>query len=127
MSNASDNIPTAAEVIDAVRNLQDRYYAALEERDALEGERDELRRRLAEREDQDVKVFTMGEPLPHDREFTFFPDIRLLAISPDIDAEREARLLSQLRPELTSCDVCFAPLWAGQTCTMHDAPEAGAR
>lgn len=135
MYDATDNIPTDDEIVAAVIALRERRDALLEERDDLASklleamdERDRLRERLAEREDDDVKVFSMQD-IPGGRDFAFLCDLRVLVVSPTMDAEREARLIAQLeaRPELTTCDICSAPLWLGQTCTMHDAPEAGVR
>ena len=48
MSNATENTPTAGEIVTAVRRLLDERDALLVERDALEANRDDLRRQLEE-------------------------------------------------------------------------------
>lgn len=127
MNDATDNPSRADEIVAAIQALRDHrdelagvvdnLSAAI---DSMRFERNQLRQRLTELEDEEPKVFEMQ--LPSGREFVFIEDAGVLAISPDMDPEREARMLAQIeaRPRLTSCSDCGAPMWPGGVCLLHE-------
>jgi hypothetical protein len=127
MYDATDHLSGADEIITAVRALRvhrDELMGLVDDlsasMDYMRFERDQLRRRLAELEDEEPKVLEMQ--LPSGRDFVFVEDAGTLAISPDMDPEREARLLAQIeaRPRLTPCSDCGAPIWPGGICLVHE-------
>jgi hypothetical protein len=119
MYDATDNMPTADEIVAAVQTLQSDRDDLRRLLDECDSERDDLRRRLAGFEEEETAVLSMD--LPSGREFVFIEDANVLAISPEMGPERRERLLAQLedRPRLTTCPTCSAPLFEGRACRMH--------
>jgi hypothetical protein len=114
MFDATDNDPTADEIIAAVTALS-------AERDALLAEREELVRLLEEAPapKDDLLVYAMDD-VPGGRPWVFIEDGKLLAISSDLDEATRFKLLAQVEPpRLTTCETCRAPMYAGTACQMH--------
>lgn len=118
MYDATDNIPTADEIIAAVHSLQHERDELRAQMDEASADLDGLRRQLKEAT-KDELVIRMID-LPTGRGWAFVEDAKLLAISPDLDDATKARLLAQVEPpKLTTCGTCGAPVYEGNECTMH--------
>jgi hypothetical protein len=88
--------------------------------DVVWRECDDLRWRLEDVQAETVAIRHMT--LPSGRPWSYVPDAKVLAISPDVDEATEERLRAQVQPpELTTCETCGAPLYTGRSCGMHDA------
>jgi hypothetical protein len=127
MYDATDNLPSEDEIVEAVTRLQEHRDELLERLDSAEvalliqqRECDELRWRLEDVEGETLVIRHME--LPGGRPWSYIPDAGFLAISPDLDAATERRLRAQVQPpKLTTCDTCGAPMYVGTVCGMHDA------
>lgn len=109
MYDATDSHATADEIVAAVQ--------------ALRTERDDLRRQLDARLEDDETVVVSME-IPGGRDFTFLEDVNVLAVSPGMAPEWQARLLAQVElPTLTTCKACGAPVWSNVSCTMHGSDQ----
>ena len=118
MYDATENRPSADEIVAAVTRLQEEHRTMLVERDDLLHERDALIVRLEEIEAEELAIFTMN--LPSGRGWVYIEDAQTLAISPDLDEDTRRRLIAQVEPpKLTTCRTCGAPLFAGAICTLH--------
>ena len=114
MYDATEDRPTADELVPAVRDLE-------EQRDALLDEREGLLERLCPAEDRaaDSQPVVVLMELPYGRRWSFLQDVGVLAISPAMDVASTKRLLAQFTaPALTTCPTCAAPVNVASACAM---------
>jgi hypothetical protein len=125
MYDATENIPDADEIVAAVTHLQEQRDELLDRLDSTEvalliqqRECDSLRGELEDMRAELVVIQRMA--LPTGRPWSYLPDAKVLAISPDMDEVAEQRLRAQIEPpKLTACDTCGAPMYVGTACGMH--------
>lgn len=124
-AGSADGRPTADEIVAGVQRLSDQRAEYMERLHDVElallvmkRERDELRQELEEIQRNVLLVHPMD--VPFGRDWTFFEDALVLAVSPGIDDATRRRLLAQVeQPELMRCETCGAPVWSGAVCGMH--------
>lgn len=125
MYDATENPPTADEIVAGVQRLSDERAEYMERLHDVEiallvmkRERDELRQELEEIQRDALRIFEMD--VPSGRGWVYVQDAGVVAISPELDEATRARLLAQVKPpKLTTCGVCGAPMYPGTPCAMH--------
>src|SRR3954465_7641513 len=103
MYDATENIPTADDVIAAVVNLRDQRDDLLDRLSdvdyALHLQRQECERIRRELEEARAHMLVPRKrPLPRHRHWGFFEDAKVLAISPALADVKRERLMAQVEP-----------------------------